>query len=87
MYPPPPPPTDPPNTTPPHPLDPLRHVKSVNTRSTDKNELLISSLACIHDLLSKCKLKGKLLPKKPPKRQSTMLYYYPITNDLLFTSG
>lgn len=65
MYPPP-----PPNWSPQHHTttsSPLRHVKSVNPRSTDKNELLISSLACIHELLSKCKLKGKLLPKNTQK--------------------
>lgn len=69
---------------------PLRHVKSVNPRSTDKNELLISSLACIHDLLSKCKLKGKLLPKNHPIgkvlcfiiiQSQTTFYSLPVSQD------
>lgn len=42
----------PPNTTTTPP--PLRQI---NPRMTDINELLILSLACIHDLLSKCKLR------------------------------
>lgn len=83
----------PPNRSPQHHTttsSPLRHVKSVNPRSTDKNELLISSLACIHDLLSKCKLKGKLLPKNHPTgkalcfiiiQSQTTFYSLPVSQD------
>lgn len=58
-----------PQTPPPHPLP----LGKLNPRMTDINELLILSLACIHDLLSKCKLRWKLLSKK--KKHLKAKYY------------